>query len=164
MTGRSPHVVFFALSSVSVPATTAHASFLLERGVRVLVVTAEPVAFHEGGLDPRAELWDLTRGEAANAVFRMKQAVHRVPKVRALTNQGYKVLRPAVLWRAAERDVRRRLDLSDVDEIICADAHGVPLAWHLARRHPTLRVAFSLDRARYEDRPSQGGPREAAEV
>lgn len=158
------HVVIVAMTSVSVAATTANVRFLLDHGVRVTVVTAEPPAFADSGLDRRAEVVDLTAGEARHPVYRASRLAARTPGLagRAVT-KAYKVVRPAVLWRAAEELVTRRVDLDAVSEVVLADAHGVPLGWHLARRHPALVVSFSLDRARYAG-GTPSAAREASEV
>ncbi len=158
------HVVFIAMTSVSVPATTANVRHLLDHGVRVTVVTAEPPSFADSGLDRRAEVVDLTAGEARHPVYRGSLLGRRLPGVAGkAVGKGYKVLRPAVLWRAADDLVARRIDLDTVSEVVLADAHAVPLGWHLARRHPGLRVSFSLDRARYSAAATDE-VREASEV
>lgn len=160
----APHVLVIAMTSVSVPATTANVRYLLDQGVRVTVVTAEPPSFAEAGLDRRADVVDLTRGEARHPVYRGSLLGRRLPGVAGkAVGKGYKVVRPAVLWRAADDLVSRRVDLDAVSEVVLADAHAVPLGWHLARRHPRLRVSFSLDRARYSSTTTED-VREASEV
>ena len=157
-------VVIIAMTSVSVPATTANVRYLLDQGIRVTVVTAEPPSFADSGLDRRAEVVDLTAGEARHPVYRGSLLGRRLPGVAGkAVGKGYKVVRPAVLWRAADDLVSRRVDLDAVSEVVLADAHAVPLGWHLARRHPQLRVSFSLDRARYSGAGTDE-VREASEV
>lgn len=164
-------VVLMALTSVAVRQTVANADFLLSRGVPVMLLTAEPVAFHDHGLDPRVPVIDLTRREAASLPHRGTRQLARLRKaglpgraVNAAGHQTYKVFRPLVLWRAAERELRGHLDLDDVAEIVLADAHAVPLGWHIARARPDLRISFSLDRAAYSGREPSASPPESSEL
>ncbi len=63
----------------------------------------------------------------------------------------YKTVRPYLLWRVANRSVLPAVDLGAVSEVVVADSHAIPLGWHLARRHPQLKIGFSLDRSAYTD-------------
>ena len=38
--------------------------------------------------------------------------------------------------------------MSSADQVVVQDAAAITLGWHLARRHPDLDVAFTLDRSR----------------
>ncbi|MDO5503165.1 MAG: hypothetical protein Q4G67_08345 [Actinomycetia bacterium] len=165
------HVVFIGLTSISVRTVVGHAEFLLDRGVRVTVMTADPIPYHERRLDGRAEMIDLTRAEVQTGPFRVRERLRRYSVggpvqnfAYKVSNRAYKVMRPAILWRAAEGEVAGWFDWSQVDEVVLADAHAVPLGWHVARRHPDLRVTFALDRSRYENDTDADQPREAAEI
>ncbi len=81
--------------------------------------------------------------------------------------RAYKIARPYLLWRVARRVVLPNLALRPgEDEVVVVDSQAVPLAWRLARRHPALKVSFSLDRTAYETGEAGGSaePRDAAEV
>ena len=149
-------VLLMALTSVAARQTVNNAHFLIERGVPVVILTAEPMPFHELELDPRVPIVDLTRSEVGSLPHRGKRQLARLRSlglpgraVNAAGHQGYKVIRPLVLWRAAERELSRHIDLDDVTEVVLADAHAVPLGWHLARDRPDLKISFSLDRDAY---------------
>jgi hypothetical protein len=62
--------------------------------------------------------------------------------------RGYKVLRPFVLWRVADRKVLPAVGVEHADQVVVQDAGAITLGWHLARRYPDLDVAFTLDRSR----------------
>ena len=154
--GPPETVLLVALTSVAARQTVNNAHFLLEQGVPAIIVTAEPMPFHELELDARVPIIDLTRGEVASPLHRGKRSLVRLRAlglpgraVNAAGHQSYKVLRPLVLWRAAEHALADRISLDEVAEIILADAHAVPLGWHLARRRPDLKISFSLDRDSY---------------
>jgi hypothetical protein len=70
----------------------------------------------------------------------------------------YRALRPYILWRVARRDVLPGIDLTTVNEVVVGDSHAIPLAWHIARDHPALKVSFSLDRAVYADASAPADP------
>jgi len=149
-------VLLMALTSVAARQTVNNAHFLLEQGVPAIILTAEPIAFHDLELNPRVPIIDLTRPEVASLPHRGKRALTRLRQfglpgraVNAAGVQAYKVFRPLLLWRAAERYMPAHLDLSRVREIVLADAHAVPLGWHIARSHPDLPISFSLDRDAY---------------
>jgi len=149
-------VLIVALTRVSARQSIANAHFLQEHGVPVAILTAEPIALHDYDIDPSVPVIDLTRAEVATLPHRATVHLRRLRTlglpgraVNAVGHKVYKVLRPAVLWRAAEHALAEHLDLDNVSEIILADAHAVPLGWHLARSRPDLSVVFSLDRSRY---------------
>lgn len=156
-TARPPKTVLLvALTSVAARQTVNNAHFLLDEGVPAIIVTAEPMPLHELELDARVPVIDLTRSEVASALHRGKRQLARLRAfglpgraVNAAGHQSYKVIRPLVLWRAAEHELADRISLDDVAEIVLADAHAVPLGWHLARRRPDLKISFSLDRDSY---------------
>ena len=62
----------------------------------------------------------------------------------------YRLLRPYILWRVADRQVLPRVGVADADQVVVQDAAAITLGWHLARRYPDLDVAFTLDRSRVE--------------
>lgn len=164
-------VVLMALTSVAVRQTVANADFLLAAGVPVMVLTAEPVAFHDHGLDARVPVIDLTRSEVASLPHRGTRRLARLRSlglpgraVNAAGHQAYKVFRPLVLWRAAEQELARHLDLDDIAEIVLADAHAVPLGWHIGRARPDLRISFSLDRDAYSGRTGSDAPPESSQL
>ena len=168
-------VLLMALTSVAARQTVNNAHYLLEQGVRPVILTAEPVPFHEIGLDSRVPVIDLTRSEAESLAHRGTRRLARLRTfglpgraVNAAGHQAYKVARPLVLWRAAERELERHLDLDDVAEIVLADAHAVPLGWHIGRARPDLKISFSLDREAYRRVPVEGAdpqaPRESSSL
>lgn len=165
-------VLLIALTSVAARQTVGNAHYLLEQGVPVVVLTAEPIAFHDVGLDPRIPVIDLTRTEVETVAHRGKRQLMRLRSlglpgraVNAAGHQAYKVLRPIVLWRAAERSLAQHLDLDDVGEIVLADAHAVPLGWHIARARPDLKISFSLDREAYRAIPADAErPTESSDI
>lgn len=86
----------------------------------------------------------LTRGVGfAERVYeKLARGFHRKLFLRL-----YRVVQPYVLWRVARRSVVRGVNWDEVDLLVVADAHAIPMGWHLARRHRNLTVTFSLDRA-----------------
>ncbi len=62
----------------------------------------------------------------------------------------YRLLRPYILWRVADRQVLPAVGIEDADQVVVQDAAAITLGWHLARRYPDLDVAFTLDRSRVE--------------
>jgi len=74
----------------------------------------------------------------------------------------YKVLRPYVLWRVADRDVLPQVGVEHADQVVVQDAGAITLGWHLARRYPDLDVAFTLDRSRVPG--ASGAPAEPAPI
>jgi hypothetical protein len=67
---------------------------------------------------------------------------------RKLFVRFYRLLRPYILWRVADRQVLPKVGVSSADQVVVQDAAAITLGWHLARRYPDLDVAFTLDRAR----------------
>lgn len=168
---RPGTVLLMALTSVAARQTVNNAHFLVEKGVPVTILTAEPMPFHELELDCRVSIIDLTRSEVESVAHRAKRRLARLRSlglpgraVNAAGHQAYKIARPLVLWRAAEREIARHLDLDDVAEVVLADAHSVPLGWHIGRERPDLRIAFSLDRTRYADEPESDSAPESSDV
>jgi hypothetical protein len=105
-------------------------------------------------------------GPRAGSVAAVERGYERAAELfhRKLFMRLYRVLRPYVLWRVARRDVLPNLGVGCVSEVVVADSHAIPLGWHLARRHPELKVSFSLDRAVYADASAPADPeQEAAE-
>ena len=76
---------------------------------------------------------------------RMADAFHRKVFIKF-----YRLLRPYILWRVADRQVLPRVGVADADQVVVQDAAAITLGWHLARRYPDLDVAFTLDRSRVE--------------
>jgi hypothetical protein len=168
-------VLFMALTSVAARQTVNNAHYLLEQGERPVILTAEPMPFHELELDDRVPIIDLTRSEVDSLAHRGKRQLARLRSiglpgraVNAAGHQTYKVARPLVLWRAAEQELGKHLDLDDVTEIILADAHAVPLGWHIGRARPDLKISFSLDREAYRREQAEGSdpqaPRESSSL
>lgn len=170
--GASGAVLLIALTPVAARQTVNNAHFLLEQGVPAIVLTADPVPFHDLGLDPRVPVIDLTRTEAASLPHRGKRQLARFRTtglpgraVNALGHEAYKIFRPLVLWRAAERMLPQHVDVDTLREIVLADAHAVPLGWHIARAHPDLKVSFSLDREAYRAVDGASGrPTESSDI
>jgi hypothetical protein len=77
------------------------------------------------------------------AYEKLANAFHRKLFVRF-----YRLLRPYILWRVADRQVLPKVDVSGADQVVVQDAAAITLGWHLARRYPELDVAFTLDRSR----------------
>ncbi|MDO5501124.1 MAG: hypothetical protein Q4F67_15735 [Propionibacteriaceae bacterium] len=155
---EAPTMLFVALTSVAARQTVNNAHFLLEHQVPVAILTAEPMPFHELELDERVQLIDLTREEVASVLHRGKRQLVRLRSlglpgraVNAAGHQAYKIARPLVLWRAAEKTLSRHLSMAQVAQVVLADAHAVPLGWHLGRAHPDLSIVFSLDRSAYAE-------------
>ena len=76
---------------------------------------------------------------------RMADAFHRKVFIRF-----YRLLRPYILWRVADRQVLPAVGVESADQVVVQDAAAITLGWHLARRYPDLDVAFTLDRSRIE--------------
>lgn len=168
-------VLLMALTSVAARQTVNNAHYLLEQGVPPVILTAEPMPFHELELDARVPIIDLTRSEVDSSAHRGKRQLARLRTiglpgraVNAAGHQAYKIVRPLVLWRAAERELAKHLDLDDVAEIVLADAHAIPLGWHIGRARPDLKISFSLDREAYRREPVEGSdpqaPRESSSL
>lgn len=180
-------VLFVALTATRARAIKRHCHFLLDHGVDVELITTNADPWRAEGLDPRVVVHTLKEGEGRHPIPRIERVVvfrgprfvlnraapvlgRRAPGVRAryervadafhrrLFMRGYRAVRPWVLWRVARQEVLPRLDLSTVNEVVVGDSHAVPLAWHLARLHPELKVSFSLDRAAYTDASDPGDP------
>ncbi len=169
-------VMFLALTSARAAAVARQCDFLLERGVDVTVVTADPGRWRdaETDLDERVEIVSLADGEERQRLLRVERLVlpEGTSGVRRLTGKvhrrlflpGYRVLRPYLLWRVARRDLLPAVDPGALREVVVVDSQAVPLGWRLARRYPGLTVTLSLDRAAYGDAPGGDAPAEAAEV
>lgn len=103
----------------------------------------------------------LTRrpGPLVEPSRRLRRRVDRLAAAadRRVVRGPVAILRPWSLWRKARRRVLTRLDLADVDQVVVADAHAVPLGWRLAQRHPDLPVLFALDPSRLPGERG-GGP------
>ncbi len=74
----------------------------------------------------------------------------------------YRLLRPYILWRVADRQVLPEVGVSSADQVVVQDAAAITLGWHLARRYPDLDVAFTLDRSRIPRVP--GAPAEPVPI
>jgi len=74
----------------------------------------------------------------------------------------YRLLRPYILWRVADRQVLPKVGVSSADQVVVQDAAAITLGWHLARRYPDLDVAFTLDRSRIPRVP--GAPAEPVPI
>jgi hypothetical protein len=74
----------------------------------------------------------------------------------------YRLLRPYILWRIADKQVLPAVGVDQADQVVVQDAGAITLGWHLARRHPDLDVAFTLDRSRIPLVP--GGPVEPVPI
>lgn len=164
-------VLLMALTAVAARQTVNNAHFLLEQGVPVVILTAEPIAFLDLELDARVRIVDLTRSEVDSLPHRGTRQLARLRSlglpgraVNAAGHQGYKIIRPLVLWRAAERELSRHVDLDDVTEVVLADAHAVPLGWHLARDRPALKISFSLDRDAYRGDGRTASTQESSDI
>ena len=153
-------VLLLAIGTTRSRAVTDTAEYLLARGVDVDLITVEAGAWEAAGLDARVRLQTLAAGEQKHPLARLGNLVSRVSK--AAYTKGYakiyRLLRPYVMWRVARSTVVRRLDWSNVEQLVICDSHAIPIGWHLAKRHPRLTVGFELDRAPYADRE----PAEAA--
>jgi hypothetical protein len=74
----------------------------------------------------------------------------------------YRLLRPYILWRVADRQVLPAVGVGSADQVVVQDAAAITLGWHLARRYPDLDVAFTLDRSRIPRVP--GAPEEPVPI
>jgi hypothetical protein len=81
---------------------------------------------------------------------------------RRLFVRFYRLLRPYILWRVADRQVLPEVGVSRADQVVVQDAAAITLGWHLARRYPDLDVAFTLDRSRIPRVP--GAPAEPVPI
>lgn len=144
------------------PAVTVHeladaeASHWFVRGERVLVFrlpslvlrALRKVAVVLGRLLPGGLGKAMAPAEDAlqSALLRQQELAQRFHK--GPFADFYRNLRPFVLWRTARRNVLDGLDVGAFDAVVVADSLSTPIGWHLAKEHPQLEVAFSLDRER----------------
>jgi glycogen(starch) synthase len=70
---------------------------------------------------------------------RLARKVHR-----RLFEPCYRIFRPRVLRRIAEREIAPALDLARTRRIVVAGSTGVTLAWSLGRRRPDVLVTTAL--------------------
>ena len=147
-------VLLVAIGVTRSRAVTDTADYLLARGVDVDLLTVEAGPWQAAGLDPRVRLHTLAAAEAKHPLARLGQLVRKLSK--AAYTKGYakvyRLMRPYVMWRAAHRAVVKRLDWTEVEQLVICDSHAIPIGWHLAKRHPKLVVGFELDRAPWADR------------
>ena len=158
-------VVFVAIGTTRARAVCDTSAYLLARGVEVGLVTVEPAAWQESGLDPRVRLYPLAADEARHPLARLGRLIRTVNKAldTKLYRKLYRVLRPYVLWRVARRSALREIAWPGVQQLVIGDSHAIPIAWHLARRHPALPVGFELDRTPYAEAEA-AAPASAAPV
>ena len=107
---------------------------------KVLLRAAAVLASVPGGSAPARALAGAARTAEAGWT-KVANAWHRRGFMRF-----YRVLRPWVLWRAARRSVLSPAVLDGFDRVVVADAQGIPVGWHLARRDEALPVTLGLDR------------------
>jgi hypothetical protein len=93
---------------------------------------------------------------ARSLLLRIPAAVKRSDKAaRAIRRRAYQPaynhLRPYLLWRLARRTVVPELALQPGDQVVVGDTVAISLGWHIARRHPDVRVVFSLDRTAFTE-------------
>jgi hypothetical protein len=146
-------VVFLAVGTTRARSVCDTSAYLLDRGVDVGLVTVEPAAWQQAGLDPRVRLYPLGDGEQRHPLARLGRAVRKVNKAldTKIYSKVYRLLRPYVMWRVARRSVLRQIEWAGVEQLVIGDSHAIPIGWHLARRHPQLPVGFELDRAPYAE-------------
>jgi hypothetical protein len=161
-------VMFLAIGTTRARAVCDTSAYLLARGVEVGLVTVEPDAWHEAGLDPRVRLYPLGAGEQRHPLARLGGLIRRVSKAldAKVYRKVYRLLRPYVMWRVARRSVLRQIEWAGVEQLVIGDSHAIPIGWHLARRHPALPVGFELDRGPFADRaaePAAAGDAASAE-
>lgn len=149
-------VLLVAIGTTRAKAACSSADYLLARGVDVGLITAEAEPWRREGLDPRVRIHALTTGEQRHPVARLGRVVRRISAAAytKVFSKFYRLLRPYVLWRVMRADVLRQVDWTAVEQLVICDSHGIPIGWHLAKRHPLLTVGFELDRSPYLDRES----------
>ncbi|MBR7832618.1 hypothetical protein KDL01_05070 [Actinospica durhamensis] len=157
-------VMFLAIGTTRARAVCETSTYLLARGVEVGLVTVEPAAWQEQGLDPRVRVYPLGTAEARHPLARLGRVIRKVNKAldTKLYSKVYRLLRPYVLWRVARRSVLREVAWPGVGQLVIGDSHAIPIAWHLARRHPELPVGFELDRTPYAELKAEAAPDAAA--
>jgi hypothetical protein len=182
--------VVVALNHRRQRAVSAEATWAIDRGVEVHLVTVSAQAFPF--IDSRVHVHELRHGEGGHPVPKVERLlVFRIPRAlfvradallaklaaspagpvarpalllerslragyeriagafhRRLFVRFYRLLRPYILWRVADRQVLPGVGVADADQVVVMDAAAITLGWHLARRHPDLDVSFSLDRSR----------------
>ena len=146
-------VMFLAIGTTRARAVCDTSTYLLARGVEVGLVTVEPAAWQEQGLDPRVRVYPLGAAETRHPLARLGRVIRKVNKAldTKVYSKVYRLLRPYVLWRVARRSVLREVAWPGVEQLVIGDSHAIPIAWHLARRHPDLPVGFELDRTPYAE-------------
>jgi hypothetical protein len=143
-------IAFLALGTTRARAVCGYAQFLVERGVEVDLITVAEKPWRDEGLDSRVRV--LTLATRADRILLPNKVLGKF----------YKLVRPYVMWRAARRQALRKVDWTAVEQAVISDSHAIPIGWHLARRYPTLPVAFELDRTPYLDRALVGAAAAAA--
>jgi hypothetical protein len=98
----------------------------------------------------------LLRPHVVSAMKRSDRAA-RVFRARAYYPL-YRQLRPYILSRVARKHVIPALQLQPGDHVVVCDTAAVPLAWHIARQYPAVRVAFSLEGTPFGARPAERLP------
>ena len=135
-------VLLLAIGTTRSRAVCGYGRFLLDRGVDVSLITSSAKPWAAEGLDERVTVLPVE-----TSVDRRLLAMGPVAKF-------YRLVRPYALWRSARRRVVGRLDWSAVEQVVVCDSHAIPIAWHVARKHPDLTVGFELDRTPFLDRPA----------
>ncbi len=145
-------VVMVAVGTTRARAVCGYADYLAARGVDTALITVDAASWQSEGLNPAVRLLLLEKAEQRHVLYRLGRLVKRVPgplypKVYA---KLYKIVRPYVLWRVARKTAVRELDWPRVGQLVVCDSHAIPIAWHLARRHPAVTVGFELDRSPFD--------------
>ncbi|MEU0275367.1 glycosyltransferase [Streptomyces sp. NPDC006307] len=68
-------------------------------------------------------------------------------------HRGYRVVRPRIYAKIAEREVLPQLRLDPTDVVFACDTNAAPTAWRIAQAYPELRVTNEMDRAKFEHLP-----------
>ncbi|MFD6281932.1 glycosyltransferase family 4 protein [Streptomyces sp. NPDC060209] len=66
---------------------------------------------------------------------------------------GYKMLRPRLFAKIAQRDAVPQLRLDQTDHVIVCDTNATAAAWRIAKAHPDVTVTSNLSRAPFEHLP-----------
>ncbi|MFF8911838.1 glycosyltransferase family 4 protein [Streptomyces sp. NPDC015032] len=66
---------------------------------------------------------------------------------------GYKMMRPRIFAKIAQRDAVPQLRLDQTDHVFLCDTNATAAAWRIAQAHPHLNVTSNLARAPFEHLP-----------
>jgi hypothetical protein len=151
-------VLMVAVGTTRARAVCGYADYLADRGVETALITVDAAAWQQEGLNPAVRLLLLEKAERKHPLARLGRLVKSVSGAlyTKLYAKLYKIVRPYILWRVARGTVARDVDWSSVGQLVVCDSHAIPIAWHLARKHPGVAVGFELDRTQFAQLESHG--------